>query len=153
MLLRNTNGNENTDTREVLYVRPVADGANFMTNIYNRGGDLLLTSVVRPTDQEMIVTDYRNNTVRTLPISISNTLEESAEDMRELGYITENQTLQWAEGFNPADVTGTVDPDAVEWLPEDIKASLRPSEDDYSEDYEDDEDDDWDYYDDDEEIF
>jgi hypothetical protein len=151
MLLRNTNGNENTDTREVLYVRPVADGANFMTNIYNKEGALLLTSVVRPTDQEMIVTDYRNNTVKTLPISISNTLEESAEDMRELGYITENQTLQWAEGFNPADVAGTVDVEPIQWLPEDIKASLRPSEDDYSEDYEDD--DYWEDYDEDEEIF
>ena len=59
------------------------------------GTVLFVSSYVQGNDT-MRVTDLRTDEVKDEPISYSRTLAEIADDMRELGYITENQVLVWA---------------------------------------------------------
>ncbi len=71
------------------------DNGIVYSTVTNDEGEVLIHSTLSPTGDKMIVTDFRNNTVREEEISVSYTLEEITEDMRSLGYLSDNEELEW----------------------------------------------------------
>lgn len=81
-----------------------ANGDQLISEVVDEDGRTLIVSSYRGGEDTMRVTDLRDGSVANLKISLGQTLEEVTEDMREAGYLTDNQEL----------VIGEVD--TVRWI-------------------------------------
>lgn len=70
----------------------VKNGIMFST-VSNEDGEVILHTTLSSSGDRMVVTDFRTGEIKEEPISVSSTLDEIAEDMRQLGYLTRRQTL------------------------------------------------------------